>query len=302
MRAFRCRVSWAAVALLPVLLLMVADPAGQSNSVEAVQQAFLEDEAGMAEALALLAHPELIRERPVQAKLLRALRAPDMDAFKAAAAVAMQLPEIDFKAPRVWRRLETTFLAQAPERKVALLELAKSRIEVRQDLRIVGLVAAALLEKDTDLAQVALSLTQLDPGLAANPAVAEALSTVHQIKIASRVPDFSRFRSEIVPVLTTPGSDATACVECHKNRTIMHLLPVETIEDETERARQYYRSVLRVINLDDPEASLLLVKPTKPAPQTLPSPASLKTHTGGARFQVGDETYRKLVEWIQSGS
>ena len=300
MRPFLSRAVLAALLSL-IASLIVMGLFGQSDSAEAVQQAFLADEAGMAESLALLSYPELIRERAVQAKLLRALRAPDMESFKAAAAVTLQLPEIDFKAPRVWRRLETTFLAPAPERKVALLELAKSRDEIRQDLRIVGLVASALLGKDTQLAKAALSLTQMDPDLTVNPAVAEALSSVHGIRTALRVPDFISFRSEIVPVLTTPGSDATACVECHKNRTIMHLLPAEAIEDESERMWQHYRSVLRVIDLDVPEASLLLVKPTRPAPETVPSPASLKSHTGGARFQTGDDTYKKIVEWIRSG-
>ena len=134
--------------------------------------------------------------------------------------------------------------------------------------------------------------------MASNPAVVEALAT-RQGQPSSRVPDFDTFRTEIAPILTAPGSDATACVECHKTRTILRLRPPEELADEEERLRQYYRSLLRVIDLNDPEKSLLLRKPTRPAPQTQPAPASLDTHTGGARFQEGDETYQAILRWIR---
>src|SRR5438552_11281784 len=45
------------------------------------------------------------------------------------------------------------------------------------------------------------------------------------------------------------------------------------------------------INVNEPEKSLLLLKPTFSVP-----------HGGGLRFEVGSEDYQALVQWIRSGA
>lgn len=97
-------------------------------------------------------------------------------------------------------------------------------------------------------------------------------------------PDDDYFRGYVEPVLTTRGKDGQACVHCHASHTIFN----GTLS-----------SARAVINLDDPESSLILVKPTSSAETEGVVNASKTAHGGGVRFEKGSAEYNTILNWIR---
>ena len=66
-----------------------------------------------------------------------------------------------------------------------------------------------------------------------------------------------------------------------------------------------YNSALKVVNLGDPEASLILRKPRSPQGQgeAEPSSATGLSHVGGPRWETTEHpAYRAILEWIREAS
>ena len=66
-----------------------------------------------------------------------------------------------------------------------------------------------------------------------------------------------------------------------------------------------YNSALKVVNLGEPEASLILRKPRSPhgAGGADPSSPTGLTHVGGARWESTESpAYRAILDWIREAS
>ncbi len=83
-------------------------------------------------------------------------------------------------------------------------------------------------------------------------------------------PDDSYFRGYVQPILEARGSDGSACVHCHASHTIF---------DGTLAGAK------RVIDLNDPENSLILRKPTSSAEIE----GTLEAQSGGSNFRMVEE-------------
>jgi hypothetical protein len=97
-------------------------------------------------------------------------------------------------------------------------------------------------------------------------------------------PDDDYFRGYVEPVLTTRGKDGQACVHCHASHTLFNAT---------------LTTARNVINLDDPESSLILVKPTSSAETEGVVNAGKPAHGGGVRFEKGSPEYNTILNWIR---
>jgi hypothetical protein len=68
----------------------------------------------------------------------------------------------------------------------------------------------------------------------------------------------------------------------------------------SEDVRANYRAALRVVNLSQPAASLLLDKPTWEAAEEAEAQndPTKKAHVGGVRFEENSREYQTLLDWI----
>ncbi|MFN0102013.1 MAG: HEAT repeat domain-containing protein [Bryobacteraceae bacterium] len=97
-------------------------------------------------------------------------------------------------------------------------------------------------------------------------------------------PDDDYFRGYVEPVLTTRGKDGQACVHCHATHTLFNAT---------------LTTARNVINLEDPESSLILVKPTSSAESEGVVNAGQTAHGGGVRFEKGSPEYNTILNWIR---
>jgi hypothetical protein len=136
----------------------------------------------------------------------------------------------------------------------------------------------------------------------ADPAAISADVTLGRSGLLS----FATFRRKVNPVLYQPGDDQHACADCHANHTILQVA-------EADRSRGFsdqqllinYKSTLKVVNLGEPEASLILRKPMSPQGQgnALASSPTGLTHVGGPRWENTEHpAYRAILEWILESS
>ncbi|WP_435017023.1 discoidin domain-containing protein [Tundrisphaera sp. TA3] len=117
----------------------------------------------------------------------------------------------------------------------------------------------------------------------------------------------SKFRDEVDPWLTRPGPDGTSCVQCHSNHAVFRLAAPDPARGITEASAlmMNYASATRVIQLADPESSLLLRKPRSPQGQGAADPSSPTglTHAGGTRWDDPDHpAYGAALGWIRAAS
>ena len=121
-----------------------------------------------------------------------------------------------------------------------------------------------------------------------------------------RLLSLSTFRDRVNPIFYRPGEDGVACVKCHANHTILRIAEADPERGLTgEALMTNYSSVLKVINLGDPESSLVLRKPRSPQGQGGADPSSPTglTHVGGPRWESAEHpAYRALLSWIREAS
>lgn len=274
----------------------------QVGEAARVKRAFLAPEARSPQYLALISHPELFRDPQVRMKIFRSLGSKDLQEFQAAVELVMNAPELE-EDPMIVRRFSGAFLSRDVEKQTAILEMAASEGYL-EDLRVISLLAKALVDEAAPLSQAAVKIVQEHPGLQELPAIAEALlRRPEQWERASRVPlpDFEFFQAQVQPILEKPGEDDKSCVECHKTHVILTLEPIEEGKPREEQIRERYRAALRVIRPEQPEESLLVNKPTYPdLPRSALRQGEVRSHGGGERFSKGSAEYEKLLEWIRT--
>jgi len=116
--------------------------------------------------------------------------------------------------------------------------------------------------------------------------------------------DFRYFVTRIEPILAKPGPDGKACVFCHASHVIFKLEPpnaqgVFSDQDSVEN----YKYAMRVVDITDPNKSLIVVKPTRPTDSAGNVGDYLATHNGGQRWHGNESSdeYRTILEWIRGG-
>src|SRR5947209_5075107 len=144
---------------------------------------------------------------------------------------------------------------------------------------------------------------------------AESLLKAHHVDIAKVAADvvvqrpgmlnLSYFRRDVNPLFYKAGSDGQACAKCHVNHTILRLAeaPAPGKSLTSDEIMLNYNSMMKVVNLGDPEQSLVLRKPRSPHGQgneSADSPTGL-THVGGPRWEgTGSDAYQKILAWLRS--
>jgi hypothetical protein len=96
--------------------------------------------------------------------------------------------------------------------------------------------------------------------------------------------DEAFFRGYVQPILETRGKDGYACVHCHASHTIFS---------------GTYGTALNVVNTDDPEQSLILLKPTSTSESEGVVGSNAISHGGGVRWPKGSPEYVTILDWIR---
>jgi len=193
---------------------------------------------------------------------------------------------------------------------------------------VVDTVMASLLNTDANVSAAALDTLRKVKGVEQRPDFMAAMnrlqtSTNPRLKIIATsvlkgnklsdalkdvqpgsVLDFRTFVTRVEPILARPGPDGKACVNCHASHVIFKLQPpnAEGIFSDQD-SEDNYKSAMRVVNITEPDKSLILVKPTRPTDSGGDVGDYLATHNGGQRWygsQSSDE-YRTILDWIRGG-
>ena len=92
------------------------------------------------------------------------------------------------------------------------------------------------------------------------------------------------FRGYVQPIFEKRGKDGYACIHCHATHT---------------QFNGTFDTASNVINLADPEKSLLLLKPTSTSESEGVAGANTISHGGGVRWSKDSPEYRTILEWIK---
>ena len=205
--------------------------------------------------------------------------------------------------PGFWNRPDTQEylkrLLVDPDSQVRLLAL--STVEQQGLIRLEPSLARRVkaLANDPELKSRALRLLTAHD---LDPATIKADVPLSRPRLLS----FSTFRRKVNPVFYQAGEDKHACAECHANHTILRIAEADAgHEFSGEQLMINYNSALKVVNLGEPEASLILRKPRSPQGQGGPdasSPTGL-SHVGGSRWENTEHPgYRAILDWIREAS
>jgi hypothetical protein len=119
---------------------------------------------------------------------------------------------------------------------------------------------------------------------------------------ADDILDYFFFKEKVEPILFAKGPDGQACVQCHANHTILQLNDADEFGVITlTRSRANYAAAARMVDVKEPEASLLVNKPLAPLDDEGIGDSQSFTHGGGVRWsgQKQSTEYRTILQWIQ---
>ena len=95
--------------------------------------------------------------------------------------------------------------------------------------------------------------------------------------------DEAYFRGYVQPILEKRGKDGQACVHCHASHTLFNAT---------------WATVANVVDADEPEKSLILVKPTSSSESEGITGANSVAHGGGVRWTKDSPEYTTILDWI----
>jgi len=205
-----------------------------------------------------------------------------------------------WKSPRVHESLLQLLVDSDLQIRRAALDLVGDKKLISQEQRLAGRVKALEVgEKDKAVRQKAAAVLQ-EAGLS----LSEVKSTADLSKPVE--PDFETFRQIVNPYFyQISAKDNNACANCHVTHRILRLAePPEAGKPISEQAlKQNYESLLKVIDVYEPEGSLVLRKPRSPSGQGENDPSSPTglTHVGGTRWTgTDDPAYQTILHWIRA--
>ncbi len=262
-------------------------------SVSGVPAASQQPSPDLATIEALAAKPELFGDRQVRLQIFKALEAPAPDVVAAAVEIVMSSADLTAD-PQLWRRFNAALSSADPARRKAILDRAVKKTAFG-DVRILAVIVDGLTAENADLRATAQNIVKAQPALQQNPAVADALARAGQPVAGLVQPSFDAFKASVQPVLESPGPDKKMCANCHESHSVLRLPPMDSGPAVDELLQARYRAALRVVDLAEPERSLILRKPTSPK-QEAPF-----THGGDVRFAPDSASYRAILGWIKTG-
>jgi YVTN family beta-propeller protein len=112
-------------------------------------------------------------------------------------------------------------------------------------------------------------------------------------------PSFEVFKKEVEPIFLKERPGHARCYGCHTlPGRVFHLQPLPAGSDSwtEEQSQQNFESVLRVVDLQDPASSRLLLHPLAP------EAGGDAFHSGGRQFESqNDPDWRTLELWVTGG-
>ncbi len=119
---------------------------------------------------------------------------------------------------------------------------------------------------------------------------------------AAQLLDYFYFKEHVEPILLVKGADGFACANCHANHTIMKLVePDEFGVTTLAQSQVNYRAALAMVNVREPENSLLLNKPVSPLDDEGIGDSQALAHGGGVRWteKAASAQYQAILRWIR---
>lgn len=187
-------------------------------------------------------------------------------------------------------------------------------------------VVRSLDDKDQGVRAAALDLVGQNKALQRKPEIRQALAVLSQDKnlrlkklastilaggdvrtafeknSAAELLDFEFFKERVQPILAKPGADGKACVICHSSHAVLRLEPPDEGGQFSEKmTRENYEYATKVVNIAQPEKSLILIKPTRPTDGVGNVGDYLATHNGGQRWPGNESSpeYQTILQWIR---
>ena len=114
--------------------------------------------------------------------------------------------------------------------------------------------------------------------------------------------DFDYFVAKVEPILAAPGADGKACVMCHATHVIFKLQPPNAEgQFSPQDSEANYKYAMRVVDINNPGHSLILIKPTRPTDSGGDVNDYLATHNGGQRWLANEQSwqYKTILDWIR---
>jgi hypothetical protein len=220
-------------------------------------------------------------------------------------------------------RLDAAFGSSDAATRRSLLEMIQANEALLKHPRVAQLVSDGMSDDQESTRQLALDLVRRSRDLQSNAAVRAALAErlkdpnerTRQIAESlysgkqlprddidvTRLLDFEFFKQKVQPVFFAAGPDGKACVQCHHNHGILKLAtPADDAPMTDALSRENYRAALRVVNLAEPEKSLILQKPMGSADTEGVVGASSVPHGGELRWPARQESadYQAILSWI----
>jgi HEAT repeat protein len=215
----------------------------------------------------------------------------------------------------------------------ALYVAAKKRVSPTTMLldqpMVFNAVLASLGDADANVRAAALDLLRKSNGIEDNPAFRAALEGMQhdpnsRLQLIAKnvfsgkkladalrdvqpgsVLDFNYFVAKVEPILATTGADGKACVMCHASHVIFKLQPPNAEgQFSPQDSEENYKYAMRVVDINDPDHSLMLIKPTRPTDSAGNVADYLATHNGGQRWPGNQSSwqYETILQWIRGAS
>ena len=193
---------------------------------------------------------------------------------------------------------------------------------------VVDTIMASLLNPDANVSAQALDTLRKVKGVEQRPDFRDAMGKLQtssnpRLKLISAsivhgknlgealqdvqpgaVLDFRYFVTKVEPILAKPGPDGKACVFCHASHVIFKLEPPNAQGAFSDQdSKENYKYAMRVVDINNPDKSLLVIKPTRPSDSAGNVGDYLATHNGGQRWHGNESSdqYRTILEWIRGG-
>jgi HEAT repeat protein len=324
----------AAAELLPVLGRAEFSDADRIAIVERGWSSFSTDQR-LAAIEVLLSHPEALDRPDPPESAVEILRRAVTDASPSVRERTLQGLR---NLPRLWssRHASGLLLSALADDSPAVrrlgMGLAASRASFWQRADALEHLARLLVDPDASVRSEALALVKHHRLLASHPPLARRIRALEDdpalapeadallrsagldpARVVADVPltrprllSLGTFREKVNPIFYEPGADGQSCARCHANHTILRVAEADKGREVSgEQLMINYNSILKVVNLGDPESSLVLRKPRSPHGLGLPDPESPTglTHVGGPRWDSTENpAYQTILSWVREAS
>jgi len=147
----------------------------------------------------------------------------------------------------------------------------------------------AMIDRTPDASEISKAFHLPQPKVPANAGIAKPETTLPvakavEAKVQTKLSE-TVYRAEIEPIFQAKGEDGYACVNCHATHTLFNAT---------------WQTVANVVDLKNPENSLVLRKPISTAESEGVAGAVTTAHGGGRRWPKDSPEYGILLRWIQA--